>query len=611
MESLQAILGRIRNEKQDFRTRKVRIVKGWLFNQYETLQLIELYYNSKFESGEFDDQGIKKYFYNINKNPCDVATKEIDVDTRHFLFRPEDGDTLTADIMGKEFRQWVKEQGFAAKLNEYADNLPKYGHIVIKKVRDELHTIDLVNGFIVTNQSAPTLAHTNIIEPHLYSFDDLYLAAERYKWDIGKVRDIVSGAQQFGRSDIEVDERYGWVRESELKPDGSHEKMVYTMAVVAGAEEVERAPDGEKIIEKGSVIYHEEVKANSHPYREHRFFKVPRRWLGLGFVEINFDPQMARNESKYYLRRGMIRFSKKHYVTDDENITRNRMRDADDDEVIKIGQGRSFEPLRNEERNLQAYKVEDNDWDLNVAKNSFSGDRIQGEGSPSETATGVVYSDANIKRFFDRKREDFGIFLRDLTINDIMPLFRKEKYKRHIFNFSSEPSERDRIEKMVIDARLTTIFQNYIELNKKLPPLVEWQAIVNQEKQRLASGDSIGLDIPEAIYDNAKYRLDVVITKENEDTESMIKGREMILTALTANPAILANPITRPLFLEMANLMGVKNLNIPAIDPTQMMMAAQAGGAAGGAPLTPGSSPAKPSASTAPGGRVAAPESVV
>lgn len=565
-----AILGRIREEKQTFRTKSVRIAKGMLFNQYNTLQRIELYYNSQFETGEFDDDGFKKYFYNINRKPCEIATKEIDLDTKDIIIRPENGDYLLADIMARRFKQWTKDQGFAKDLNEYAEEAPKYGTVVVKKVpkTGRLHTVDLVNGFIITNQNAKSLDYTNIIEPHIYTYDEI----RQQGWDEAKVNQLVRLYQALDKTEIEVDERYGYVRESELKEGGATDKMVYTLAIVGGAEEVETAGDQGKVQEQGVVLYHMPIA--KHPYKEWHFAKIKKRWLGLGFVETLFDPQMARNESKYYKRKGMLWTTLHIFQTDDDTVNKNMMLDAKDGEVIKRSRGTApIAPVPVEERNLAEYQSEDNDWDRNAMDLTFSTEIVGGEKLPVNTpATVAVITDANVKRFFDKKREDFGIFVKSLCVDDIMPQFVEKTAEEHIFSLAGSYQDRDQFEKFILEARLTAAFEKYIADNGAVPSLEEWNQLQETEAMRLASRPSLDIKIPKDTFKNFKHRLDVVITKENEDTEADIQGRLAFMNLVTSNPNALLDPLTRPIMLELAHRYGLKNVripNLPARPPQQ------------------------------------------
>src|SRR3990167_2225505 len=72
--------------------RDVEMPGGWSHNLQSTLKRINLYYNGKFETGERDNRGFKKFFYNITKPSCDVAEKFIDLDTKDIILYHESSD---------------------------------------------------------------------------------------------------------------------------------------------------------------------------------------------------------------------------------------------------------------------------------------------------------------------------------------------------------------------------------------------------------------------------------------------------------------------------------------------------------------------------------------
>lgn len=562
----ETIVGRIRNEKSDFRTQTIRIAKNYSYSQYQTLNRIELYYNSKFETGEFDEDGWKKPFFNIVRKPCMIAAKEIDLDTKDIIIRSE-GDYVAAQLMSSSLKQWMKDQGFARSLNEYADAAPVYGSVVVKKVKDKLMTVDLKN-LVITDTTARSLDYTDIIETHIYSEGEIRRVAASSGWDLDALDRILKVYARAGKSLIEVDERYGWVRESEIKKGGADDKLVYSLAIVAGSDETEESTDKTQLIDKGEVLYHEPVKA--HPYREWHWMKMPNRWLGVGYVEINFDAQIRRNEVAYYKAKGLAWTSQHIFQTDDEtasNNYQNLLSGVKNGDILKVQTGKSISPINNQERNLAHYASEEQVWERNVTELTFSPEIITGEGLPSGTpARSAMISDQNVKRFFDRKREDFGIFIKDLIENDIMPMFLKEKGKAHTYSFSGSRDDRDTIENLVLDTKLTDKFQDYVSRGT-LPTLDEWNRIEAVERKRLSSRPTLEIDIPEGYFKNLKYRLDVVITKENEDSDSKVAGRQAVLQALSSNPMIATDPTTKPIFLELAHLLGVKNLKIPTAPP--------------------------------------------
>ena len=136
------IIGQIGKELNDFDNTQVFIAgiepvtgrylgkqnKGYYFSQKRTLSLIDLYYNSKYETGEFDSEGQRKLFLNICAFRADVASKQIDLDTKDFTFIPDGKDEIwKAFFIQRKFRQWARESYFGEFINELVENFPKYG----------------------------------------------------------------------------------------------------------------------------------------------------------------------------------------------------------------------------------------------------------------------------------------------------------------------------------------------------------------------------------------------------------------------------------------------------------------------------------------------------
>ena len=126
------ILTQINKEIQDFKTKQIQIVPGLSFNQYDTIQKIIFYYNSKFVSGETDDEGDKKFFYNIVKNPCKVFSKAIDFDTKNIrMLTTGGGEPLKTWFMERDLKYWMRDQEFGKVLNRIFKELPIFGSVVL------------------------------------------------------------------------------------------------------------------------------------------------------------------------------------------------------------------------------------------------------------------------------------------------------------------------------------------------------------------------------------------------------------------------------------------------------------------------------------------------
>ena len=98
----------INQERADFETKDILIVEGFSFNQKQTINRIYRYYNSKFENGDTDADGDKKYFYNIVRNPCKVTTKGIDFDPKDIrILTASGGSPLQTWFFERDLKYWI------------------------------------------------------------------------------------------------------------------------------------------------------------------------------------------------------------------------------------------------------------------------------------------------------------------------------------------------------------------------------------------------------------------------------------------------------------------------------------------------------------------------
>ena len=174
------IIGQIGKEVLSFKQDKILIAgtqqetgrylnkdqRGYKFSQYETLNLIDLYYNSKFETGLTVSEGQRKLFLNICAFRADVASKMIDLDTKDFVFIPDETSSKWGTwFINKEFRDWARRNYFGEFINEIVENFPKYGTVVVKKVGKMLERVPLKH--LICQQDAKTLEESShVIQVH-------------------------------------------------------------------------------------------------------------------------------------------------------------------------------------------------------------------------------------------------------------------------------------------------------------------------------------------------------------------------------------------------------------------------------------------------------------
>lgn len=526
----------------------------WQFNHIKTLRKIDLYYNGKFQSGDTDSTGFKKYFYNISKPACDIATKFVDLDTKNIIVNSEHpGDELKVWVMQRDLRQWLKNQKVGELLNEIAFDYPKYGTVVIKKGKNnEWKKVNLVN--LRMDTTAPCLQESGFVY-ELLRMTRRELR-EMQEWDQEVIEQLLARCNDthlliYACYDYNPDKGKQWlysVRAEFLTADGQ-----------GGARTPESMINNQSSYLPGYILYEEEV--DEMPYRELHWEKIPGRWLGQGFVEYLFDNQVRTNEVVNVRAKGLYFTSLKIYQTRDEIVQRNLLTDAENGDIIRVQS--EITPVSVEERNLSYFSEEENRWDKNTQDKTFSYDIVRGDTMPSGTTLGATQIAAGmVASYFELKRENFGLFFKDVVLEDVIPQFVKQSKKEHLVKFLNSDTEIDRLYEAITEAEVRRQVLDYAMRNGVIPD----RAVIEQERANLAQKvrkvKDYFLNVLEGFYQDVKYSIDVLITNEQLDTGARAQTLQVLMQMIAANPAIIQDPTLRVVLFKLLELTGLSPVDL-------------------------------------------------
>lgn len=556
---MNKILGLIRTEIENFNTKWIEITPGYTFNQAQTLRKIELYYNGKFESGEFDSEGFKKFFYNIVQFPCDVATKAIDLDTKDFRLVPESPSAqIPTWFLGKELKDWMKETKFGSVLNEIVEDLPKYGTVVVKKTKNGLEVLNLHN--LICDQSVKDLKDSFVLERHVMTADELR-AMPYDKKAIKKVIDLYSKNSE--ENQIIVWERWGYRNTDEDEFD-------YTLDIVAGVEKFEEDKNTKDRMELGEVLFSEAIDQKKFPYREVHWKKIKGRWLGLGVVEANFDPQIRQNELQNLKSKALYWTSKILFQSQDETIARNLLTDVVNGEILRVKSPLTEIPIRKSD--LAEFSQEEQRWDKNVQERNFTFETETGASLPSGTPfrLGALLKGAS-GGFFNYKREKVGLFLRDMFFEVIIPEFKKSKRKKHTITFGSDDKTRQDLIDRAAELLLTTRIDDIVIKTGFAPDITEVEKEREVIRNTLKAHKNLFVEIPDSFYENAMFSMELIITDEQIDIGQKLESISSFIQLIAGNPQALEDERVRNLIVTGMNMAGINPTELNIDKPTQQM----------------------------------------
>lgn len=529
-----SISQQILTEVNNFRTQKVRLVQGggdkggtirylkaqsdeYLFSQYQTIALIDLYWNSQFENGIRDNNGNRKLFLNTGKFRSEVSSKQLDLDTKNFRFIPDDyADPWLAYFLQKDFKEWAKDNDFGDMVNDCVDAFPRYGTVVLKKVEKTTKFLPLQN--LICEQTADSLqTASHVIELH----------NDMRRWEIDEMEkegDWDTTDLKMGYDDsITVYERYGyvplkWYKEhigkKETVEAGDENTFIDCVAIVAcDLGSLKTAKKSEH------VFFVEKIK--ERPYLEAHWARQHGRWLGIGVMEDQFENQRAKNMLVNILRRSLQWSSKRLWQSASADMAaKNLASDYKDGTVLEVGaQGELKEVNITSKNNPDVQGLLDQ-FEKNSDQKAFTYEVATGESLPSGTPfrLGVVLSEA-ANSYFNLKREKLGLFL-NKAINEFqVPEFLKDMASEDkiIQFFSGEPGF-----DVVKEAAMQTV--KTAAVNASLLSGNPAGNSVVEEALSLFEGVPVLPFLREKLaYKDAKHRYDLLSVDENIDIKQKLQ----------------------------------------------------------------------------------------
>lgn len=552
------IAGIERGESVRFLKNKTR---SYEFSQWETVNDIEMYYNSKFKSGLLDSEGYRKIFLNICKFRSDVASKQVDLDTKDFNFVPEDANSVWgAFFANKMFRTWAKENYFGELLNQVVIDYPKYGTAVIKKVGKELERVPLMTLRVQQDAKDLKTARYVIIEHEEMSLDDMN---EMKGWDTKGLE------MKFGETDT-VFERYGKVPLSFLKEkrgetpkDGDDMIGVDTLSIT-----VLRETKGDKSV-GGHVLFLDEIK--ERPLEEVHWSKIDGRWLGVGEIENQFENQITRNMVENLRRRNLMWSAKKIFQSPSTEVAKNLVRDVRDGEIISIMPNGHITQVNMATQAQGDFAAFTKEWEDNSNQKSFTFEVATGESLPSGTPfrLGVVLSNA-VNSHFGLKQENLGLFWKRVVTDQLFPEFKKQNNKETIVRFASGEDGINLLKKGLIEVHTNKeILETMLKGTFPQAELIR-QEITNQIEQR----KDIFTKLPDKFWDDIKLGVELVITGESMDVNKKIETMTNVFNSLLQQQDPRAGKVLeRTLALTGENM---ENIAGPAEEQAAQQQQAQA-----------------------------------
>ena len=584
MEINRTIIDELNDIKKSYFNDNIAIFDGLSYSQYKTLKKVEYYTNSQYMTGNKDNLGRQKPFFNIVNAKVNLAITATDLDTKDIEIMAKNPASFDKSfIIRKEVQNWMSESNFALTLNEIGETRARYGGVLIKKViKNGKLSIEIPEWKnLITDQV--DIDKGVKIEKHYMTPAEYSKVHDAFNLNvpIDKVLKLASNKRSLNTTTITktptkyvvVWEIHGEFPESMMDTEGKKYRYSNQYHVIVGDE-----------VGKQLSVHAEEESEDEILYKYLAWRKVPGRGLGAGVVEDGFEAQVWTNDAKVREKEIMEIASKIGFKTTDPKMQNNVLTDLDNGFILKLGQGHDIQQLNTVSNAIPEFNNLVKSWDDQYSKVSSTFETNSGDSLPSGTPYRLaVVQSQNANSLFDYRRQELGIFLKEVFDEWVIPFLIKKINKKHILS-----SDFSHDELKTIDSAFATEEANkqFIERILKGEEVTQetYDQIFNMQLEFIQSTKGRRfLDIPDNYFKDFETTTDIVTTGEQINKAVVLESLNNIVTTVAQNPQILQDPILSQIFgriIEVTNVglspisLGI-GVNKPVQTPQQAPQAPQ------------------------------------
>ncbi len=363
----------ITTEENRYQTMPVPVVDGYEFHMYEHVRLTTLYLNSKFKTGNQNDND-NKPFRNIILPKVNLEHRAVEFDLDEIQFYINSPENYKSFLVKKFHSRWARLNDIADFLDKMSETYTDYGGVLVEDTPDAMS--------VVPFQRLAFLDQTNmtsgpICQKHQFGPDELKDMEARGWGNINNratatIDEVITLAKNEkantqtagGKAGIkaktpgryiDVYDLEGMLPETFLNPEGDPNKFVRQLQIVTFYTD----KSGKK---QGLTLF--AGKKTKIRYKAFKRDDIFGRALGRGAVEELFEPQVWVNDSEIKKTEMLDYLSKILNWTNDQGFkARNDTSDLQTGDTLIVADGKTFSQVNTQAINLTAFENAITSWD--------------------------------------------------------------------------------------------------------------------------------------------------------------------------------------------------------------------------------------------------------
>ena len=600
----------VRKQENQYITGNTVISKHVTFSLKDNVDKIEAYLFSKHTSGETDNLGREKPFFNIVTAARNIWYRVTDIDRKDIRIKAtKTEDMVPALLANIKLQEWMRREAFGQFLNDWGRALATYGSVVCKFVKKDGR---LVPSLVPWNRLICDQVDFNndVVIEKLYLTPAQLRKNKAYDQDFvekliettGVRRTLDKQTKDIKDEFIEIYEVHGELALSMLTHDEKDEDtFVQQMHVVSFVESTDKKAYDDYTLYAGK---------EENPYLITHLIKEDGRVMGIGAVEHLFDAQWMVNHTAKLIKDQLDLASKLIFQTSDTNfVGRNVLTAIEQGDILIHASNEPITQVANNSHDITSLQAFGQQWNVLSQNITSTPDSLRGDTPPSGTAWHTVeLVTQQSQSLFELMTENKGLHIEEIFRTFVIPFLKTQLDTSDEIATTLDSAQLSQIDSMYIPNKAIqnhnkAVFDTAMAggipspYNQQESEQAVAKGLAKQGNSRfikptvLKDGQEVSVKWKE-IFKDLEWEVEVEVTNEASDKKSTLDSLNSAFTAIIGMQGRPMTPEEKFVFNKLIETSGVAS----PIELGQLQQAPQ--------PSQPSQSPQAPQPLQPSGGQV-------
>ncbi len=571
MDEINKIPELVRRLENQYISGTTNISKYVQFSQFENVEKIDAYLNSKHTSGDFDAQNREKPFFNIVTAAVNIWFRATDIDRKDIKIKPSKiGDTLLAFLATIHLQEWMRKTAFGAFLNEWGRSLARYGSSVLKFVEKDGELIPAVIPWnrLITD----TVDFENNPKIEILWLTPAQLRANK-SYDQDQVKELletITSRETTSRQKkdtlsnyIKIYEIHGELELSNLTgKETDKEEFVQQMQVLSFvSKKGKRGEFDDFTLYKG--------KEAQDPYMITSLIKEDGRAMAIGAVEHLFEAQWMKNHTMKNVKDYLDIASKLIMQTSDGSfVGQNALNSIEQGDILIHAPNAALTVLNTAKPEISALQEFGKQWEVLAQEITSTPDSLRGDTAPSGTAWRQVQAlQQESHSLFELMVENKGLDIERMMRTHVLPYLKKQMDTADEIGATLSSYHLDKVDSMYIPNEAIRRYNDETKqqvLSGQIAPQFNPQQAQQQVQSQLSQQGNTRFFKPSDISDktwkevfaNLEWDVEVDVTGEGVPDKEDLATLSTVLQTIATNPRVLTDPNAKLIFNKILSIAG-------------------------------------------------------